>query len=280
MGISVILPTYRSPAYLDLCLKSAIENRVLDDTEIVVVVDGYVSESEAVLAKYRVRNIGVLELPQNQGMANALNMGVWNASNEVIFIINDDNVFPTEWDKRLEFDAHWVSSVKSVVTVNQIEPERSIFSFPVHDLGKSADTFQYAKFLEVEKAVSYDHATEDGRIFPFLITKRNYMMVGGFDMYYKSPFWVDVDFWLKLELAQVSFSRTLREHLYHFGSRSTKFGPEGDKFRASEGVAVQQFVYKWGYQPDIVGNTRRNNTKLPDLAQNHATIRGLKFPES
>ena len=89
--ISLIIPTYRNPEYLDICLKSAIEQQS-NENEIIVAVDGYVEESQKILDKYK-DNINVLDLGQNQGMQQALNLGVINASNEIIFIVNDDNVF-------------------------------------------------------------------------------------------------------------------------------------------------------------------------------------------
>ena len=88
--ISLIIPTYRNPKCFDICPKSASEGKVVDSTEIIVVVDGYVSESEEVLSNYN-DSIKVLRLENNQGMQTALNLGVMNASNENIMIINDDN---------------------------------------------------------------------------------------------------------------------------------------------------------------------------------------------
>lgn len=274
--ISVILPTYRNPKYLDLCLTSAVENKTLPSTQIIVVVDGFVEESRDVLAKYQnpENNVQILEFPQNMGMSNALNYGVWNSETPISFIINDDNVFPTEWDLRLE---PFFEEIKhgTVVTVNQIEPEASIFGFPVRPWGLDADEFKYQDFLNEEPNISKAQIDNDGRIFPFLISKKLYMAIGGFDTYYQSPFYVDVDFWLKLELLNTKFYKIHHEHLYHFGSRATKLGPEGEKFRRSEGTAAQQFQYKWGYVPNVGLNTNRNNTKYPEITQRE--IRGVTY---
>ena len=38
--ISLIIPTYRNPDYLDICLKSATEQQD-NDNEIIVVIDGF-----------------------------------------------------------------------------------------------------------------------------------------------------------------------------------------------------------------------------------------------
>ena len=42
--ISLIIPTYRNPDYLDLCLQSAIEGQTTKN-EIIVVIDGFIEES-------------------------------------------------------------------------------------------------------------------------------------------------------------------------------------------------------------------------------------------
>ena len=49
--ISLIIPTYRNPKYLDICLRSAVGGRVNENNEIIVVVDGFVEESKEVLDK-------------------------------------------------------------------------------------------------------------------------------------------------------------------------------------------------------------------------------------
>jgi hypothetical protein len=192
----------------------------------------------------------------------------------IVFIANEDNVFPREWDTRLAKYEHSILNNSTVMTVNQIEPAQSIYGFPMYNCGVTAETFDYAAFTQKEAELSKPELTMDGEIFPFLISKKDYMRVGGFDLWYKSPFWVDVDFWLKLELSGCRFFRTHSCHLYHFGGRSTKMGPEGQKYRASESVAGQQFQYKWGFMPNIVENVFRNNTKIP---KGNPVINGMQY---
>ena len=95
--LSLIIPPYRNPEYLDICLKSAIENQVTKN-EIIVAVDGFIEESQHILDKYK-NDIQVLDLGENQGMQTALNLAVYNATNEFLIIINDDNVLSKDWDK-------------------------------------------------------------------------------------------------------------------------------------------------------------------------------------
>jgi glycosyltransferase involved in cell wall biosynthesis len=263
--ISIIIPTYRNPEYLDICLKSAIEQQH-NKNEIIVAVDGFIEESKEVLEKYK-ENINVLDLGKNQGMQTALNYGVMNATNEKIFIVNDDNVFCKDFDLEIE---EYLQE-KHVLTLNQIEPTGpGIFKFPVKDLGRNPKDFKYDEFIEYEQSIRKNELSLDGGIFPFAMYKKYYMAVGGFDVMYKSPFICDWDFFLKLDLIGLGFTRTHNAHLYHFGSSATKNGNEGEKFKATEEPAAQVFMYKWGIPPQLFLNHSHN-------PKNGLVIKGIKF---
>ncbi len=252
--LSVIIPTYRNPKYLDLCLKSLVEGQV-NKNQIIVILDGYAEESSHVVSKYK--DVEVLDLESNRGMQTAINVGVWNAESEKILIVNDDNVFPPEWDTRIEEQYHH----NTVITINQIEPTGpGMFNFPVVDCGQTVEAFDMQKFINVEKQLSNNTVTKDGNIFPFLINKRWYMTVGGFDIWYNSPNLCDWDFFAKLELIpNIGHARVHNVHLYHFGSVATKKNAESTKFREREAFAAQQYQYKWKFTPF----NGENNKKIP-----------------
>ncbi len=266
--ISIIIPTYRNPEYLDLCLKSCIEQQA-NKNEIIVAVDGFIEESRDVLEKYK-SHISILDLGKNQGMQTALNLGVMNATNEKIFIVNDDNVFCKDFD--LEIEAQLKE--RNVLTLNQIEPGKtgseSIFKFPIKSFGLNPEEFQYDEFIKYEQSIRKNELTIDGGIFPFAMYKKYYMAVGGFDVMYKSPFICDWDFFLKLDLIGLGFTRSHNAHLYHFESTATKNGKEGDRFKASETPAAQVFMYKWGIPPQLFENNNHN-------PKNGLVIKGIKF---
>lgn len=247
--LTLLIPTYRNPSYLDLCLKSAIENQE-NKNQILVVVDGYYSESEEILKKYSGR-IDVLKFDENRGMQTALNYGVMNAYNDKICIINDDNVLSRNWDTVIENEFKYGSTL----IINQIEHTGpSIFNFEIKNFGKTPQVFDYEGFLNYEELIRKPEFTLDGGIFPFVISKKDYMGVGGFDTLYESPFICDWDFFLKLDLMGVGTYKTQNLYFYHFGSTSTKNGKEGDKFRQTEGPAAELFKYKWGINPGLFTN--------------------------
>jgi glycosyltransferase involved in cell wall biosynthesis len=239
--ISVIIPSYRNPKCLDICLKSALENQTYEN-EIIVVIDGFVEESQHIIDEYSNR-VSFIPLDQNSGMQYALNIGTYNANNEWILIVNDDNVFPKDWDTVLEKDFE----DKLVITPNQIERTPSIFNFVTLDFG-DVNNFDFKKYTEEEQKHRQDLSTTDGEIFPFIMQKKYYMAVGGFDTIYDSPFICDWDFFLKLELIGLKFMRSRRLNFYHFGSMATKNGSESDRFKKSELNASNTFLYKWGFR--------------------------------
>lgn len=261
--ISLIIPTYRNPECLDICLKSAIENQQ-NNNQILVAVDGFIEESKHILDKYK-DNIQILDLVQNQGMQQALNLAVFNASNERICIINDDNVLSKDWDSIIEAEL----KENEVITINQIEPQPGIFGNPSKDFGDHPSKFDYPSFLEYEALIRQDNSTLDGGVFPFAMWKKDYMIVGGFDTLYKSPFICDWDFFLKLELNNKQFRRLNTLHFYHFVSMATKKGKNKNEMAASESPAAQVFMYKWGHPPQLF----KNNSHSPK----GQTIKGIKY---
>ena len=92
MKLSVIIPTFKSPEMLDLCLESAIKGQS-QENQIIVVVDGHYNLNKEVLEKHK-DSIDILNLEQNQGLCRGTNLGVMNAHHDKILIVNDDNVFP------------------------------------------------------------------------------------------------------------------------------------------------------------------------------------------
>lgn len=239
--ISVIIPTYREPEVLDLCLKSAIEGQT-NKNEIIVVVDGFYEENKEVLNKYY-NDISVLDLKQNVGLAKATNLGVYNASNDLILIVNDDNVFPADWDTRLESQYQ----PGAVYSPNQIEPIPSIFDqFIIHNLGRDPQTFDLEAFRVFEVNNSKMVKDINGSTLPIFISKKDYMKVGGWDESYPGGWVVDCEFFMKCNLNGIGSIRLYNVAFYHFVSIGTKSGERSKESYRQENECHYYFKYKWG----------------------------------
>jgi glycosyltransferase involved in cell wall biosynthesis len=236
--ISVIIPTYKEPEVLDLCLKSAIEGQKYNN-QIIVVVDGFYDINKEVLEKWS-EYIDVLDLEENVGLCKGTNLGVYNAKYDKILIVNDDNVFPQHWDIILEEE--WEEG--AVISPNQIEPYPSMFKqFIIEDLGTDSTTFDLEKFWLFDyHYASGDKKEECGSTLPIFMSKIDYIRIGGWDENYELGMVADWDFFLKCQLSGLKMIRNWNLHFYHFASISTN----GEKRKLAEQNGHEYAKYKWG----------------------------------
>lgn len=269
--ISVIVPSYKNPRCLGICIRSFIDTSDNPSNELICVIDGHVDMYQEIINSYKTHtNIHFIKNTNNRGMPLSINMGVYYANHSHILIINDDNVFPKSWDSVL---FQYIEEDDLVISPNQIERNPSIFNFIQHDFG-DINNFDYKAFLEQEPLMRTDKLSDDGEIFPFFMSKKLFMAVGGFDVIYPSPFVCDWDFFLKLELIQTRFARTRAINFYHFGSVATKNSTNTNdayKFSQSEQFASQVFYQKWGFQPYI---NRPSNSHKPTHLK---IVKGVSF---
>jgi GT2 family glycosyltransferase len=237
--ISVIIPTFRSPDALDLCLTSAIQGQQDRKNQIIVVVDGFYDINKEVLEKWS-KSIDILNLEQNVGLCRGTNLGVFNAKYELVLIVNDDNVFPENWDLSL-LESY---QPNSVVSPNQIEPTPSMFpQFLIENLGRDPKTFDLQKFWQFDYHVaSGGKIDETGSTLPIFMSRIDFLKVGGWDETYEQGMVADWDFFLKCKLSGMKMLRTYEKQFYHFASISVN----GEKRRQAEMNGHEYAKYKWG----------------------------------
>jgi glycosyltransferase involved in cell wall biosynthesis len=247
--ISAIVPTYKSPEMLDLCLRSAIKGQQ-NKNQIIVVVDGFYELNKEVLEKWS-EYIDVLNLEQNVGLCRGTNLGVYNAKYDKVLIVNDDNVFPYEWDKELLKD--YIPN--SVISPNQIEPTPSMFKqFHIKDCGRDPKTFSLENYWKYEEPLRGLFPDESGSTLPIFMSKLDYIKVGGWDENYELGLVADWDFFLKCQLIGLKMMRTYNCHFYHFASVSVN----GEKRQQAEQQAHEWARYKWG---KYIQHNPKNNLK-------------------
>jgi glycosyltransferase involved in cell wall biosynthesis len=250
--ISVIIPTYKEPEYLDLCIKSAISGQV-NKNQIIVIVDGFYDLNKSVLDKYK-EDIDVVILEENQGLSRATNIGVYNARYDRVLIVNDDNVFPNKWDEKLNI---W-DYKKCIISLNQIEPNPSMFpQFHIKDLGKSIEEFDLEKFWAYENDISTWSMSGSGSTLPMLVDKKRFIALGGWDENYPTNGVVaDWDFFLKCSISGMEMRRSYNCHFYHFAQIAT-----GTQRQESERQGHEYARYKWG---SYIKHNPKNNSKYID----------------
>jgi glycosyltransferase involved in cell wall biosynthesis len=256
--ISVIIPTYKSPEALDLCLHSIIKGQT-QKNQIIVVIDGFYELNKEIIHKYK-DCIDILDLKENQGFCKANNLGVYNSKYPLILLAQDDNVFSKEWDKILLQNY----SNKSVLSINQIEPNQSMFKqFHIKNFGKDPKFFNLEEFWTYEKSIKKSKIEETGNTFPVLMNKWDYLSIGGLDESYPGAWVVDWEFFMKCEAKGLKMLRTYECYFYHFVSLGTESTPEEkEKKRQKELDCHEYFAYKWG---QYAKHNPVNNSKMLDF---------------
>jgi glycosyltransferase involved in cell wall biosynthesis len=254
MQISVIIPTYKSPEALDLCLESCIKGQQ-NNNQIIVVVDGFMDLNKEVLDKHKDK-IQILEFKNNVGLCKGTNFGVYNARNERILIVNDDNVFPLDWDVKLNEDY----DSNTLLTPNQIEPYPSMFNqIHIKDLGRHPNNFSLEEYQNYDLEISNDLVNNEGSTLPIFMSKTSYLKVGGWDESYELGVVADWDFFLKCQLAGIEMKRSYKCHFYHFVSLSTSTTPEQKANRRQKEINGHNYAkYKWG---DYIKHDPKTNIK-------------------
>jgi glycosyltransferase involved in cell wall biosynthesis len=248
MSISVVIPSYKNPQCLDLCLRSAFENQI-NDNQIIAIIDGFPELYDEVLKKYPGLNVLVNE--QNKGQTYCHNTGVMLAENDKVLIVNDDNVLPWGWDERLLPDKF---NENVVLTPNQVEPTPSIFkSFICKDFGRTPETFEYEKFIKEERfdmlPARGEFYTPDGQTWPIFMSKKWYMILGGIELDFPSPAVADWSFFMRCEMAGLTCLRYHGLHFYHFAGISTKQVGNSHQHKLGESNSFHYFANKWGFYP-------------------------------
>jgi glycosyltransferase involved in cell wall biosynthesis len=235
--ISVVIPTYKEPEYLDLCIKSAISGQV-NKNQIIVIIDGFYDLNKSVLDKYK-NEIDIVVLEENQGLCRATNIGVYNAKHNKILIVNDDNVFPNKWDEKLNY----CKNENIVYCPNQTEPNPSMFrQFDIMDLGKNINDFDLDKFWQYEDGISDTTMSRNGWTLPILMSKEKFIALGGWDENYPTNGVVaDWDFFLKCQKMGLDSHRLYNCHFYHFAQVAT-----GTQRQEQEIQGHEYAKYKWG----------------------------------
>lgn len=237
--ISVIIPVYRSPEYLDLCLKSCIDGQT-NQNEIIVVCDGYFDENKEVINKWK-DHISVIEFETNQGLPRATNIGVYNASNEWVLIVNEDNVFcPNYMDKINQIQLN----DNNIYSFNQVEPNPSIFpQFNIVNYGKNINEFNLEKWNKEYNMYSKLLEENTGGTLPFFMNANKFKAINGWDEFYPTNGVVcDLDFFHRCNIMGMNLIRSYICPFYHFSQIST-----GTQRQESEQYGYQYSYYKWGY---------------------------------
>src|SRR5664279_4776898 len=184
---SIVIPSRGGAERLPRLL-TALAAQTHPDWEAIVVIDGDIDNSEAVVARYAHLPIRSVVFPENRGRAAALNAGFADAVGEVL-IRCDDDFEPAP------------GHVAAHVTPHEQE-ECGVVGLPVNVAPPSAYMRAYGS--DADRRGHQDaYATPPGLRWRLWggnvsVTREMYDRVGGYDPRYRGYGWEDVDFGYRL----------------------------------------------------------------------------------
>ena len=108
MNFSIAMSVYKNdnPVYFARALRSITEDQTVKPNEIVLVVDGPISQQlDAVIAGFdNICSLKIIRLKENKGLGNALKLALENCSNEIVARMDSDDVsLPKRFEEQLGF---------------------------------------------------------------------------------------------------------------------------------------------------------------------------------
>lgn len=132
MSLSVLMSVYRAerPEYLRIALESlAAQTRPAE--EVVLVEDGPLPDAlHAVIADFRdTLNIRSVRLPQNVGLAGALNAGLARCSHELVARMDSDDIsLPQRFEKQVRFMERFPDIAASSAALDEFDESGRVFA--------------------------------------------------------------------------------------------------------------------------------------------------------
>lgn len=132
MKLSIIVPAYNVETYLPATLDSLLSIRFSQDYEIIVVNDGSTDTTGDVVRDYQQKSNNIrLFTIENQGVSNARNLGLRQASGDYItFVDGDDTVEPDFYEKAVaELDSGGYDFVQGCY--REVHPDKTLYPMRV-----------------------------------------------------------------------------------------------------------------------------------------------------
>lgn len=161
--VSIIVPVYNVGKFLPKCLDSLV-NQTLTDIEIILVNDGSIDNSQAVIDTYAANYPEIIKVytKKNGGLSDARNFGLKKATGDFIgFVDSDDFVditmFEKLYNRAIETESDVVVCAHDGVYLNSKNAVKKSKSFPIENTKVfGASIFESPAILEYVKSFAWN----------------------------------------------------------------------------------------------------------------------------
>lgn len=234
-NFSVLISVYfkENPEYLRLALKSIWDDQELKPAEIVLVKDGQLSDAlDLVIANFSIiAPVKIVSLPINQGLGNALNIGLSHCKNEIIARMDSDDISkPNRFFKQINFlqlNPH-IDILSSWIDEFIDLPENIVSSRKLPEYHN--EIFEYAK-----KRCPVNH--------PTVVFKKSVVLAAG--GYQPFPLFEDYYLWARMLMYGAKFYN-FQESLLFFRTDQTTYKRRGGINHSINEIRLQSVFHKIG----------------------------------
>ncbi len=255
--VSLVVPTFRRAPILAQSLRALLHlNHPQDRVEIIVVDDGSLDETQAVVAGLADPRIAFLQQPRNQGVAAARNRGAREARGDVLIFLDDDMLVQ---ESMIERHLRWLRRFGACMVNGHWEftPE----------LQSELRTTAFGRFrLEVEAWVKTGIAfqpIEGSLLEPSGLTacnlgmwRRDFDRVGGFDEGFPFAGAEDQEFSVRAKAAGIRFLYDRDLLLWHNDQRLTlrAFCERQRRGAVTAALLARKYPERWATSRLLVEN--------------------------
>lgn len=253
--ISIAIPSYNTLNYLLMAYRSL--RKYYPNNEIIVLDDGSTDGSADYLEE-QIKIDDNLRIWVNKtgnilGHTITYDMGIKMAKSKLVTIFHSDMIAGKNYLENLV--KHW--KPKFVVCATRIEPEGIYppgkekilmpFGIEFHEFKRE----EFEKFVEAEQTSSKDQTTR-GIFAPWLISKEDFLAIGGHDAKSFAPYpEEDADLFLRFHMAGYELVQSRDSLCWHWISRGHRswakngVGKDDDMFQFYQTRARRNYIRKW-----------------------------------
>lgn len=234
---SILIPSWNNLPYLQLCIRSIMQNSTHPHQVIVHVNEG----SDGTLAWVQQSGLAYTYSPQNAGVCYAMNAMAKLATTNYIVYMNDDMYACPAWDQPL---LEAIQKRKDHLfyysgTMIEFVDDNNQAVLAPYDFGRDIETFDEQGLLNFVKQKASKPDWFGACWPPSVVHKKLWDQVGGYSEAFSPGFYSDPDFAMKLWQAGVrDFKGIGNSFVYHFRCRSTG--------RVVANNGRRTFARKWG----------------------------------
>lgn len=229
------------------CINSILRNTPLEELEVVVVDNGSSPENIAALTPYK-NCIKLLEVGVNRHYGEGNNLGIEYAKGEFVILMNNDIVVTAGWLETITVELkEGVGAVgPCLLYLDELVQEAGGFM-----MANGSEERRY-RHLHTDVLPTDPFECDYASAALLLMRRRDFIAVGGFDLYWEPAYYEDVDLCLKLRTIGLKILCCPAARVFHIENATSSDRSLNLHLENIVNINKAKFAERWG--PYLLGN--------------------------